>query len=169
MGAIAYQIRAEVGGWPGVETGSHRFGGVEFRVAGHEIGHLHGDRLADLPFPTRIRRELVESGRALPHHVLPDSGWVSFRIGGPDDVTAVVALFRLNYDRITAAAREPSQQEPEEHPAEEPAALPADVAEERTAETPAAATTVVTEAHPAKAPATAPADAAVHAGEPEPV
>lgn len=104
MGMIADRIRDEVGGWEGVEAGSHRFGGIEFRVAGHEIGHLHGDRLADLPFPVRTRRELVESGRAEPHHVLPDTGWVSFRIGSAEDVADAVALFRLNYDRITAAA-----------------------------------------------------------------
>lgn len=101
---IADRIRDEVGGWKGVQAGSHRFGGIEFRVAGHEIGHLHGDRLADLPFPVRIRRELVENGRAEPHHVLPDTGWVSFRIGSAEDVDPAVALFRLNYDRITAAA-----------------------------------------------------------------
>lgn len=113
MGAIANEIGGEVGGWPGVETGPHRFGGVEFRVAGHEIGHLHGDRLADLPFPVQMRNELVEGGRALPHHVLPDSGWVSFRIGGAEDVAQAVALFRLNYDRITGAAAEPAAQEAE--------------------------------------------------------
>jgi hypothetical protein len=99
MGAIV----DEVGGWPGVRVAPHRFGGIEFRVAGHEIGHLHGERLADLPFPVHVRRELVESGRALPHHVLPDSGWVSYRIRGPADVDAALDLFRLNYERIAAA------------------------------------------------------------------
>lgn len=104
MGAIADRIRADVGGWPGVQAGPHRFGGVEFRVAGHEIGHLHGDRLADLPFPVRMRHDLVESGLAQPHHVLPQSGWVSYRIHAPEDVDGALALFRLNYDRITTAA-----------------------------------------------------------------
>lgn len=101
MGEIAIGIQAEVGGWPGVQVASHRFGGIEFRVDGHEIGHLHGDRLADLPFPVRMRRELVEAGRALPHHVLPDTGWVSYRIHSPDDVPGAIALYRLNYERIT--------------------------------------------------------------------
>ena len=32
--------------------------------------------LLDLPFPVKIRNELVESGRAEVHHVLPESGWV---------------------------------------------------------------------------------------------
>jgi Family of unknown function (DUF5519) len=104
-------ISDEVGGWPGVKVAPHRFGGIEFRVSGHEIGHLHGERLADLPFPVHVRRELVESGRALPHHVLPDSGWVSYRIHSPDDIPGAVALFRLNYDRIVAAAAEGSAPE----------------------------------------------------------
>ena len=102
MTTIAQQIEQELLTWPDVEAVAHRFGGREFRVQGHEIGHLHGSRLADLPFPRRVRDELVAAGRALPHHVLPDSGWVSFRIGGPGDVDAALALFRLNYERITA-------------------------------------------------------------------
>ncbi|HYN99735.1 MAG TPA: luciferase family protein [Actinomycetota bacterium] len=92
-------IRAVVGGWPGVEAVEHRFGGTEFRMGKVEIGHIHGNRLADLPFPRRIRNEIIEAGRALPHHVLPDSGWVSRWISGPDEVDDVIALFRLNYER----------------------------------------------------------------------
>lgn len=100
MTRIAEQIVSEVERWPGVTSAPHRFGGIEFRINHREIGHLHGDRLADLPFPTRIRDELVAAGRALPHHVLPDSGWVSVRIRGAEDVPAVLELFRMNYDRL---------------------------------------------------------------------
>ena len=49
MVGIRETIEREVKGWPGVEARVHRFGGIEFRVNGHEIGHLHGDRMADLP------------------------------------------------------------------------------------------------------------------------
>lgn len=100
----AEQIRREVTGWPGVVEASHRFGGVEFRLGRREIGHLHGDRLADLPFPVRVREELVRDGRARPHHVLPESGWVSLPIRGADDVAGAVSLFRLSYERAVAAA-----------------------------------------------------------------
>ncbi|HEY8201190.1 MAG TPA: luciferase family protein [Actinomycetota bacterium] len=93
-------IETEVGGWPGVTTHPHRFGGVEFRVGRVELGHLHGGHLADLPMPRRIRDQLVAEGRALPHHVLPDSGWVSRRIEGRDDAKGVVELFRMNYERV---------------------------------------------------------------------
>ena len=93
------RIRREVASWPGVTATPHRFGGVEFRVGRREIGHLHGDRLADLPFPKRIRDELVSAGRAEPHHILPETGWVSYFMRTADDARGAIELFRLNYDR----------------------------------------------------------------------
>ncbi len=102
MGSIREKIEREVTGWAGVETRPHRFNGIKFRVRGHEIGHLHGDRLADLPFPVRVRKELVAVGRAQKHHVLPETGWTSYYIRGPEDVEAALELFRLNYDRLTS-------------------------------------------------------------------
>jgi hypothetical protein len=105
MASIRETIGREVAGWPGVEEREHRFGGVEFRVNGHEIGHLHGDRLADLPFPVRMREELVESGRAQPHHVLPQTGWVSYRIRGEEDIGGALELFRRNYERLAKGIR----------------------------------------------------------------
>jgi hypothetical protein len=100
---VADRIAEQVLSWEGVTEQEHRFGGVEFRLGKRELGHLHGDRLADLPFPRRVRDELVAAGRARPHHVLPESGWVSRTIAGPDDVDEVVALFRLSYERAAAA------------------------------------------------------------------
>ena len=96
---VAEHIRREVESWPGVTAAPHRFGGVEFRVGRRELGHLHGSRLADLPFPVAIRAELVAAGRATPHHVLPESGWVSYFMKSPEDADGAIELFRLNYDR----------------------------------------------------------------------
>src|SRR5687767_13003841 len=98
--SIAALIEREVMSWPNVTAHPHRFGGVEFQVNQHEIGHLHGDHLADLPFPVRVRRELVAAGRASPHHILPDTGWVSYFIRSRNDLTGAIELFRLNYDRL---------------------------------------------------------------------
>jgi Family of unknown function (DUF5519) len=86
-----------------VTESTHRFGGIEFRLGRRELGHLHGDHKADLPFARRIRDELVAAGRAQPHHVLPDSGWVTRRVHGPEDVEAIVELFRLSHERAVAA------------------------------------------------------------------
>jgi hypothetical protein len=81
------------------DVASHRYGGIEFRVGRRELGHLHGSRLADLPFPMKVRNELIASGRAEAHHILPDSGWVSRWIRGAPDADAVIELFRMNYER----------------------------------------------------------------------
>jgi hypothetical protein len=99
MGLVRERIEREVGSWEGVTVSPHRFGGIEFRVGRRELGHLHGDRLADLPFPVPIRRKLVEDGRAEPHHILPRSGWVSLWIRRDADADAAIELFRLNYER----------------------------------------------------------------------
>ena len=65
------------------------------------MGHIHGDRLADLPFPMKTRDDLVGSGRASPHHVMPQSGWVSYWIEkGEEDLDSVIGLFRLRYEQL---------------------------------------------------------------------
>lgn len=92
-------VRA-VSSWEGVTVGEHRFGGVEFRIGRRELGHLHAT-IADLPFPRRIRDELIAAGKARPHHVLPNSGWITVPMQTTSEVTGVIELFRQNYDRAT--------------------------------------------------------------------
>src|SRR5690349_23624604 len=99
MADIHHVIVQEVSTWPGVTVGPHRFGGTEVRLGHRELGHLHGSRLADLPFPLLIRNDLVSAGRAQPHHVHPESGWVTYVIRDRSDIASVVALFRMNYER----------------------------------------------------------------------
>lgn len=106
MNYISEKIRKEIASWPSVTSEPHKFGGIEFRLNKRELGHIHGDHLADLPFPMKIRDELVNSGRVKPHHVLPKSGWVSYWINnGENDVTAVVDLFRIKYEQLTLTDR----------------------------------------------------------------
>jgi len=97
-------IREAVTSWPGVTSVPHRFGGVEYRYGRKEMGHVHGDRLADLPVPRPLHDELIAAGRAQPHHVLPETGWVSVWISGPDDVADVIDIFRLQYERYAKKA-----------------------------------------------------------------
>jgi hypothetical protein len=103
--AIREAIVREVTSWPGVTTARHRFGGTEFRLGNRELGHLHGNRQADLPFPLLVRDDLVAAGRAEPHHIYPESGWVTYAITDERSIARVVALFRLNYDRPWTASR----------------------------------------------------------------
>ncbi|MBP7692505.1 MAG: DUF5519 family protein [Anaerolineales bacterium] len=93
------QIHAAVMTWAGVTSQPHRFGGTEYRLgARREIGHLHGDALLDIPFPKKIRDEVVAAGRAAPHHLLPQTGWVSFYLRAPGDVERALELLRQSYD-----------------------------------------------------------------------
>lgn len=99
------QITATVESWPDVETAPHRFGGIEFRLGRRELGHLHGDRIADLPFPRRVRDQLIAEGKARPHHVLPESGWITVSIRSPEEAERAVDLFRMAYERARKARR----------------------------------------------------------------
>jgi hypothetical protein len=96
------RIRAALVAWPGIEAHPHRFGGTEYRLGAREIGHVHGDELLDVPFPKRVRDRVIAEGRARPHHVLPESGWVSFYLRQEADVERAIALLRESYELALA-------------------------------------------------------------------
>lgn len=84
--------------WEGLSTAPHRFGGVEYRLGTRELGHIHGDHLVDIPFPKKVRDEIVSAGLAQPHHILPETGWVSFYLRKDEDVQTAIALLRRSYE-----------------------------------------------------------------------
>jgi hypothetical protein len=100
MSIILEKIKRELLSWPNVTAEYLQFGDIEFRINKREMGHIHGNRLADLPFPMKTRDDLVNSGRASSHHVMPQPGWVSYWIEkGEEDLDALIGLFRLRYER----------------------------------------------------------------------
>ena len=40
------------------------------------------------------------AGQALPHHIYPESGWVSYWIRNSGDIPVVINLFKLQYERL---------------------------------------------------------------------
>ena len=84
--------------WEGIESHPHRFGGTEIRIGKREIGHIHGDSLVDIPFPKKIRDEIVAAGNAQPHHILPETGWVSFYLKEDGDVEKAIILLKRSYE-----------------------------------------------------------------------
>ena len=84
--------------WDGVEAHPHRFGGTEFRIGRREIGHIHGDALVDIPFPKKVRDEIVAAGEAELHHILPETGWVSFYLRGEGDIGRAIVMLKRSYD-----------------------------------------------------------------------
>jgi hypothetical protein len=98
------RITAEVTSWPGVSAGPGRRGEFAFKVDGREIGHLHGDRSAHFQFPGESWDRLKGEGRIAEHPVFPGRrGPASRAIADEADAADVIALMRLNYERITGA------------------------------------------------------------------
>jgi Luciferase len=97
------RITEEVTTWPGVTAGPGRRGEFAFKVGGREIGHLHGDRAAHLGFPKKVWASLYEQGRIDYHPVFPGRpGFGARTIETEADVDDVIALLRLNYDRVVS-------------------------------------------------------------------
>ncbi len=95
------RITTEVASWPGVEAGLGRRGEFAFTVGRREIGHLHGDHTAHFSFPKQVWLDLFEQGRVVHHPVFPDkTGPAARRIEDETDVSDVIELLRLNYDRV---------------------------------------------------------------------
>jgi len=96
-------ITEEVTSWPGVEAGYGKRAEWGFRVNGHEVGHLHGDHAAHFSFGKELGTALREQGRVVDHPVFPGKNALAARrIDDEDDVSDVIGLMRLNYDRIVA-------------------------------------------------------------------
>ena len=91
------RICEAAGRWEGVTAAPHRYGGIEFRLGRREIGHVHRDSLVDIPFPKPVRDALVAAGDAEPHHILPDSGWVSVYLRSDADVERAIRLLQRSF------------------------------------------------------------------------
>ena len=83
--------------WESVQSATHRFGGIEFTLGQVEIGHIHMNGMVDIPFTKKVAQQLIKDQRAEPHHILPDTGWISFYIRSATDITQALWLFRLSY------------------------------------------------------------------------
>jgi hypothetical protein len=104
------RITDEVGSWPGVTSGAGRRGEFAFKVGGREIGHLHGDSAAHFGFPRTVWEELFDQGRIDYHPVFPGRpGFGARRIETDEDIAEVIALMRLNYERIAARHGVPTE------------------------------------------------------------
>jgi hypothetical protein len=97
-----HRICEAVSGWQDVTVERHQFGGVEFRLGKRELGHVHRDWLVDIPFPKQVRDEVISAGDAEPHHVLPDTGWVSVFLRADEDVERAVRLLQRSFSLAVA-------------------------------------------------------------------
>jgi luciferase-like monooxygenase len=97
------RISSEVESWPGVESGPGRFGSLRFTVGRRELGHLHGEEIADLPLRPEVAAELIETGQARDHRFTPEgSGWVTVPLASDEEAERVIELMRSSYERAVA-------------------------------------------------------------------
>lgn len=105
---LLVRVEREVLSWPGVSKRTNESGPgggavTGYRVGKRQIGHIHHDGVADLQFPRVVHDELVLSGRAGPHR----GGFaavVSYPLRKEEDIPGLLELFRMNYERLEAAA-----------------------------------------------------------------
>jgi hypothetical protein len=88
-------IESTVRTWPDMRVGFHRLGGIGFFFCGRESSHIHGNGLLDCFVGRANRDALVERGHACPHHVFPNSGWISFWIDDENGIQAALELIRI--------------------------------------------------------------------------
>jgi Luciferase len=104
------RITQEVTSSPGVEAGPGTRGGIRVQGGPREIGHLHGDHAAHFGFPKEIWRDLFDQGRIDYHPVFPGRpGFGARGIETKADVEDVIALLRLNYERVISQHGLPSE------------------------------------------------------------
>jgi luciferase-like monooxygenase len=103
MESYISSVEREVLKWPGVTSEPGRFGAVAFRYGKREIGHIHRDRIADLPVTAEMREAILSEGRARPHRA-GVKGYISYPLEGREDVSVVLEILGRNYDRAKAAA-----------------------------------------------------------------
>ena len=105
--AFALTVMEEVRRWPNVEVRPHpsaatpgETDGVEFRLYGRQIGHMHEDCSVHLSLTKALREQVISDGLAEPLEFAPTSGWAMFNAIGADDARHVIWLLRLNYVRL---------------------------------------------------------------------
>jgi len=105
--AFALQVMKELRRWPGVQIRPHLNptspdpdDGVEFRLYGRQIGHIHHDCAVHLSFTRALKQMVLEQGFALPLEQAGGLGWVAFVPEIPADAQRAIWLLRLNYVRL---------------------------------------------------------------------
>lgn len=105
--SFATVVIEEVRRWPGVELRPHasptaagETDGVEFRLYGRQIGHVHGDCSVHLSLTRALKERVVGEQLAEPLSFAPMSGWAMFNPFSVEDAARAVWLLRLNYVRL---------------------------------------------------------------------
>jgi hypothetical protein len=93
------QIESEMLLIPDIKLSLHRYGGIQFNYGTKELGHLHSNGLLDILTSKATKSIYLSKGIATNHHVMPQSGWISFYISTNEDQKQAVVLLKEAYEQ----------------------------------------------------------------------
>jgi hypothetical protein len=115
--AFALSVMREVRRWPGVQIRPHvnplagdgdPDDGVEFRLFGRQIGHVHPDCSVHVSLTRALKQTVIEQGLAYPLEQAGSAGWAAFQAERAEDAARAVWLLRLNYVRLRRQRMSPA-------------------------------------------------------------
>jgi len=99
-------LRTWIESLPGVSSGPHRFGGLEYTVDRLEFMHFHGQTHLDIRLSKTDQAEVLASDKAEPHLFAPQAGWVTLRIKSGEDVSRAMEVIKLAYDHASSVVND---------------------------------------------------------------
>jgi hypothetical protein len=77
---------------------THKFGGLQFNYENKELGHIHSNGLLDMLLNRELKQQLMQqNNRVKDHHILKNTGWLSFYMETYGDKEFVLELFEMAY------------------------------------------------------------------------
>ena len=113
---FAMHVMDEVRRWPGVELRQHASStepgssdGMEFRLYGKQIGHVHSDCSVHLALTKALKASLIEEKLAESMPNASTSGWAMLSPLSENDAQHAIWLLRLNYIRLRRQRLTPAE------------------------------------------------------------
>jgi len=112
-GSAAQRIIAEALRWPGVERAAGHLGSVALLFDQRELGHLHGDVVADVPLPHGSPLgEIEDAAASVEQRESPARGWVSVSLDTEQGMQNALALLRDNYKQASRRSVADDREDP---------------------------------------------------------
>jgi len=91
-------VEKEILTWPGTTATTHKYGGLQFNYGNKELGHIHSNGLLDMLLNRKLKQQLMQqNSRVQDHHMLKNTGWLSFYMETYGDKEFVLELFEMAY------------------------------------------------------------------------
>ena len=106
--AFALNVMKEVRRWPGVQIREHvnplaaedGDDGVEFRLYGRQIGHVHPDCSVHVSLTKALKQMVIDQGLAQSLELAGSAAWAAYQAERTEDAARAIWLLRLNYVRL---------------------------------------------------------------------